>query len=176
MSRIFQQWIFPIMMLAVLSGCANLPGQTRAVNGSWAPSLLMASQTDELLLYYDYQRKQSAPELAREYDKARQSLGQSKSDVNRLRVALLLTLPNTAFHDNATALEMANELLKDTKSTTSGLRGLANLLSVTLTEQQRLTDDLSQKWKDEKKRADGLQDKVEAIKNMEKNLMRRDQH
>ena len=176
MSRVLQHWVLPVMMLVVLSGCANLPGQTHTANGSWAPSLLMASQADELLLYYDYLRKQPASEVAREYDKARQSLAQSKSDTNRLRVALLLALPNTAFHDNATALEMANELLKDTKSTTSAVRGLANLLSVSITEQQRLTDDLSQKWKDEKKRADGLQDKVDAIKNMEKNLMRRDQH
>jgi len=176
MSNTYQRWILLAVTLATLSACASLPGQSHPAKTGWASSLIVTSPADELLLYFDYLRKQPAAELAKEYDKARQSLTQARTDVNRIRLALLLALPNTSFHDTAAALTLVNESLKDTRSPSSGLHGLANLLSASLTEQQRITDDLSQKWKDEQKRADGLQDKVDAIKNMEKNLIRRDHH
>lgn len=176
MSNIFQRWVVAISLVTGLGACSSFSGHLHGTNGGWVSPLMVTSQADELLLYYDNLRKQTSAELSREYDKSRQSMAQNRSDVNRLRVALLLSLPNTAFHDNAAALGLANELLKENKSNSSGVRGLANLLSVSLTEQQRMAEDWSQKWRDEQKRADGLQDKVEAIKNMEKNLMRRDQH
>lgn len=176
MSNIYQRWILPVAALATLSACANLNGVLHPANANWSSSMIVTSQAEELLLYYDYLRKQPAAELAREYDKARQNLAQARTDVNRLRVALLLSLPNTAFHDAAAALALVNEQLKDTKATNSGLHGLASLLAVSLAEQQRITEDMTQKWKDEQKRADGLQEKVEAIKTMEKSLIRRDQH
>lgn len=179
MNRIYRLRILSVVTLATLmSACATLPSQSRSANTGWVPSLIVTSQADELLLYYDYLRKQPPAELAKEYDKARQHLAQTRNDVNRVRVALLLSLPNTPFHDNAAALALVNEMLKDTHSTNTGLHGLASMLSVSLTsltEQQRAIEDLTQKWKDEQKRADGLQGKVDAIKNMEKNLIRRDQ-
>ncbi|ARU31861.1 hypothetical protein CAP31_09360 [Sulfuriferula sp. AH1] len=176
MNRICRPRILSVVTLAMLmSACATLPSQPRSANAAWVPSLIVTSQAEELLLYYDYLRKQQPAELAREYDKARQNLAQTRNDVNRVRVALLLSLPNATFHDNAAALALVNEMLKDTHSTNTGLHGLASLLSASLTEQQRTSEDLTQKWKDEQKRADGLQDKVNAIKNMEKNLIRRDQ-
>lgn len=179
MKRIYRLRILSVAALAmVLSACATSPSQSHSANPGWVPSLIVTSQADELLLYYDYLRKQPSAELVKEYDKARQSLAKSRNDVNRIRAALLLSLPNAPFHDNAAALVLVNEMLKDTRSTNTGLHGLASLLSVSLTaltDQQRATDDMSQKWKDEQKRADELQGKVDAIKNMEKNLIRRDQ-
>ena len=45
--------------------------------------------------YYDSLRKQSPSELVKVYDRVKQNFGQNKSDANRIRLALLLTLPNT---------------------------------------------------------------------------------
>lgn len=129
------------------------------------------------MLYYDHLRKQPATELAKEYDKARQDFAKTRSELNRVKVALLLSLPNAPFHDTLAALNLLNELPKETKDAPSGLRSFANFLGVLLAEQQRAinsADDLSQKLKDEQKRARALQEKVDAIKNMEKNLIRRD--
>ncbi|BBP05061.1 hypothetical protein TPL01_18650 [Sulfuriferula plumbiphila] len=131
------------------------------------------------MLYYDYLHKQPAAELVKEYDKARQSLAQARTDVNRVRVALLLVLPNAPFHDTTAALGLLNELTKETKTASPGLRGLAGMMAMLIAEQQRANnnvEDLSQKLKDEQKRADQLQGKVDGIKNMEKNLIRRDRH
>lgn len=173
MRNLFPRAILLTILVATMSGCASQARHTHA--DTWFPTLLGASQTDELLQDYDAWRKQSPAELTRDYDKARQSLVQTKNNVNRLRVALLLSLPNTSFHDNGAALTLTNEVLKDTKSAGAGLRGLASLLNTSLNEQQKIAEDGSQKLKDEQRRADGLQEKVDAIKKMEKNLIRRDQ-
>jgi cell division septum initiation protein DivIVA len=56
----------------------------------------------------------------------------------------------------------------------NNLQSFRNLLAALLTEQQRLSNHLeetSQKLKEEQKRADTLQHQIDAIKNMEKNLI-----
>lgn len=179
MSDILQRfWILPVIMLTSLAACTNLPTSSSHLPATgWSPSLLVTSQVEELMLYYDFLRKQPGPELIKEYDKARQALTQSKTDVNRMRVALLLSMPNTPFHDTAAALGLLNEVSKETKAPSPSLRGLANMMAMMIAEQQRANnnaDDLSQKLKDEQKRADALQGQVDGIKNMEKNLIRRD--
>lgn len=179
MSDILQRfWIFPVIMSVSLAACTNLPTNPSHLSAKgWSPSLLVTSHVEELMLYYDFLRKQPAPELIKEYDKARQGLAQSKTDVNRVRVALLLSMPNTPFHDTAAALGLLNEVSKETKAPSPSLRGLANMMTMMLAEQQRANnnaDDLSQKLKDEQKRVDALQGQVDGIKNMEKNLIRRD--
>ncbi len=183
MINFFRHSILSVLILATLGACTNFPSQFHTANKGWTPSLIVTSQADELLQYYDFARKLSASELTKEYEKARQNLAQSKVDGNKLRLALLLTLPNTSFKDNATAQTLVNDILKDNKASNPGLHALANLLSASLAEQQEMAQknkdeqkDLTQKWKDEQKRADGLQEKVDAIKSMEKNLIRRDKH
>lgn len=172
MSDILQRfWILPAIMLAFLSACSTLPAAS-SPHAAWSPPLLVTSQVEELMLYYDYLRKQSAVALVKEYDTARQSLAQSRTDMNRIRVALLVALPNAPFHDTAAALGLLNEVSKETKTASPGLRGLASMMAALIAEQQGL----SQKLKEEQKRADALQGQVNAIKNMEKNLIRRDRH
>jgi len=173
-------WLMPAIMLASLAACSNMPASpSHTAADGWSPPLIVTSQVEELMLYYDYLRKQPAAELVKEYDKARQGLAQSKTDANRVRVALLLALPNAPFHDSAAALGLLNELTKETRTTSHSLHGLAGLMAMLIAEQQRASssvDELSQKLKDEQKRADALQEKVDGIKNMEKNLIRRDKH
>lgn len=165
--------VIVIVTVAMLGACTNMP--TRAAASSW-PGTLLGGPADDLLEFYDAVRKQPAAELNKEYEKARQQLAQNKTDLYRMRLALLLTLPNTSFHDDAAAINFLNEVLKDAKKNTASLHGLASLLLSGLTEKQRVVDDLTQKLKIEQKRGDELQVKVDAIKNMEKSMTRRDKH
>ncbi len=136
--------------------------------------LIMTGQIEDLMQYYDSLRKQPAAELARIYDKVKQNFVQNKSDANRARVVLLLILPNTSFRDITSALYLLNEWPRDAKYIT-GLQGFRNLLAPLLSEQQRLNqsiEELSQKLKEEQKRVETMQNQIEAIKSMEKNLIR----
>ncbi|MDQ3186727.1 MAG: dihydrolipoamide acyltransferase [Pseudomonadota bacterium] len=138
--------------------------------------LIVTGQMEDILQYYDALRKQPTGELGRVYDKVKQNFVQNKSDANRARLVLLLILPNTPFRDLTSALYLLNEWPRDAKPTT-GLQSFRNLLAALLAEQQRLNqgiDDLSQKLKEEQKRVETLQNQIEAIKSMEKNLILRE--
>ena len=164
--------IFPVAILALLGGCVAVPENQPAPCP--APSeVIVTGQMDDMMQYYDSLRKQSPSELAKIYDRVKQNFGQNKSDANRIRLALLLTLPNTSFRDVSAALHLLNEWPRDSKHV-NNLQSFRNLLAVLLTEQQRLGNNLeeaSQKLKEEQKRADTLQHQIDAIKSMEKNLI-----
>ncbi|MHB1173945.1 MAG: dihydrolipoamide acyltransferase [Sulfuriferula sp.] len=166
-----------VIMVVSLAACTSFPeNPSHPRAGGWSPPLIVTSQVEELMMYYDFLRKQPLPELVKEYDKARQNLAQAKTDVSRMRVALLLAMPNTPFHDTVAASGLLNEVGRDAKAPPS-MRGLVSMMTMLISEQQRANntaDDLSQKLKDEQKRADTLQTQVDGIKNMEKNLIRRD--
>jgi hypothetical protein len=171
--------ILAVATLALLTACSTLPEvQTPVAPSPSVPpaDLILTGQMEDIMQYYDALRKQPAAELGRVYDKVKQNFVQNKSDANRARLVLLLILPNTSFRDITSALYLLNEWPRDAKPTT-GLQSFRNLLAALLTEQQRLNqtaDELSQKLKEEQKRVETLQNQIEAIKSMEKNLILRE--
>jgi hypothetical protein len=156
----------------MLGGCAILPHAH-----SVAPSqqeVVLTGQMDDMMEFYESLRKLSATELSRVYDKVKQNFVQNKSDANRTRLVLLLIMPNTSFRDVTSALYLLNEWPREAK-TFNYLLSFRNLLAGQLTEQQRLSssaEELSQKLRDEQKRVETMQNQIDAIKSMEKNLLR----
>lgn len=164
--------IFSMAILAFLSGCVAVP-ENQPTPCPPPSEVVVSGQMDDMMQYYDSLKKQSPSELARVYDRVKQNFGQNKSDANRIRLVLLLTLPSTSFRDIPAALHLLNEWPRDSKHA-NNLQSFRNLLAALLTEQQRLSnnlDEASQKLKEEQKRADTLQHQIEAIKSMEKNLI-----
>lgn len=204
MSKPYFRQILLVFGLITLSACSELPYQSFATKGKEVLFLNVPCQADNLLLYYQELRKQSSADLAKEYEKSKLSLAQTRNESNRVRMALLMLLPNTPYYDVSAALALVNEPATDPKSNVSGLGGLTNLLNMFLSEQRGVTEDLLMRLKAEHKRAEALQDKVEvlqrraeefqvkmevvqrraeelqakvdAIKDMEKNIIRREQH
>ena len=175
MLRMGGLWLVPpVAALMFLAACAAIESveSPRAVEPP-PTELVVTGQMDDMMEFYDSIRKQSPAELSRVYDKAKQSFMRNKSDTNRARLVLLLILPNTSFRDVTSAMHLLNEWPKDSKSA-NNLQSFRNLLAGLLAEQQRLShsiEELSQKLKDEQKRAETLQSQIDAIKSMEKNLL-----
>ena len=117
------------------------------------------SDTESLLLYFQHIRKLPGPDAAREHEAARQALSRARTDFNRVRLAMILSLPGMPFTDEARALG-----LLDTVARHQGgkLQGLAVVLSAQLQEQQRLAAS-----------AQGLQQKLDALRSLERNLIER---
>jgi hypothetical protein len=113
------------------------------------------SDSESLLRYFEYVRKLSAAELAKEHDTARQLYARTLSDFNRVRYAMVLSVPGSAFNDDARALEALEPLLKNLEA---ALHNLAFVVSAQIQEQQR---------------GRGLQQKLEALKSLEKSLIER---
>lgn len=171
--------VLPALALALLAACSITPEIRQPValpSPSPSPELIVTGQMDDMMEFYDAVRQQSPAELGRIYDKVKQNFVQNKSGSNRTRLVLLLILPNTSFRDVTSALYLLNEWPRDSESMTN-LQSFRNLLAGLLAEQQRLNhnvEELSQKLKDEQKRAETLQKQIDAIKNMEKNLILRE--
>jgi hypothetical protein len=157
--------------LVSLIGCSAVPEQQPCQCPPMVEPVV-TGQMDDMMQYYESLRKLPAPDLARLHERVRQNFTQNKSDANRLRLALLLTLPQTSFRDIPGAVNLLNEWPRDAKP--NNLQSFRNLLASFLADQQRLStnmEEASQKLKEEQKRADMLQHQIDALKSMEKNLI-----
>jgi hypothetical protein len=165
--------ILPAIVLMFVAACAALPEDQPSIMPA---DPIVTGQMDDMMEFYESLRKQPPAELTRIYDKVKQNFVQNKSDSNRARLVLLLILSHTSFRDITSAVYLLHEWPRDSKPATN-LQSFRNLLASLLAEQQRLThsvEELSQKLKDEQKRVETLQSQIDAIKNMEKNLILRE--
>ena len=146
---------------ALLAGCAILPGIEGQERAPWlqAGSPRPASEAESLLLYSQHLRRLAAADLGKEHETARQAFTQSRSDFNRIRLAMVLALPNTALNDESRALELLDPV---TRNQNGQLQGLANLLVAHLQERKRLDTSMQ-----------GLQQKLDALKSLERSMIER---
>jgi hypothetical protein len=134
-------------------------------------------------------------ELAAELEASREAFENDKSELNRLQLALLLSLPGTGFRDEGAAIALLNPFMKEMKERSragSPLRPLGVLLhtellelrradellqqqSAKLKEEQRRTEALQQKADALQLKSDALQQKLEAILDMEMKMIEREQ-
>jgi hypothetical protein len=122
-------------------------------------SIRQISGAENLLTYFTQLRKLSGPDLAREHDSARQAFGTGRSEFSRVRLAMVVTLPNTPFYDETRALELLDPVWKNSESQ---LSGLAALLVSQIQERKRLDAN-----------AQALQQKLNALKSLERSLIER---
>jgi hypothetical protein len=116
-------------------------------------------ESERLLEYFRQVRKLGGVELGREYEVVRVAYTRSRSDFDRLRFAMVLSLPETALIDETRALELLEPMIRNQNSP---LHGLAILLYTFAQERRRL-----------EKSVQGMQQKLDALKAMERNLIER---
>lgn len=132
-----------------------------------APPSTRADDIERLLVYFEHIRKLPAAELARENESARASFTRSRSDFDRLRLAMLLSVPNTAIADEQRAYELLDPVVKNPASP---LHGLALLMSTHLQERRRLEGSN----RELQQNVQGLQNKLDALMSLERTLIDRD--
>jgi hypothetical protein len=149
------------LMLLLLAGC----GALRGIDAGEDPAAVTdlrgdGTDTGAALAYYARARKLSGAELAREQETARRAYVKSRSDVNRMRYALVLAVPGATAADETRALEAMEPL---TRNAASQLHGLALLVTAFLQEQRRLDV-----------QAQGLQQKLDAMLELERSMTGRE--
>ena len=156
---------YPVALLAacaLLAGCTTAPKVQEAEPEPPAQASeprRLPSDAENLLSYFAQIKKLSAPELAREHDFARQAYGGARSDYNRMRLAMVVSLPNTAFYDEPRALDLLEPLARNPGAQ---LSGLAFLLVSQIQERRRLDANTH-----------ALQQKLDALKSLERSLLER---
>lgn len=152
---------------ALAAGCAPLPTvekdepqrvekQPAVVRPGTVPA---QSDAESLLAYYQQVKGMSGVELSREHETARQAYVRSRTEFNRVRFALMLSLPNTTFSDDGRALELLEPV---SRNFNGQLHGLASLLVAHLQERKRLDSNVQ-----------GLQQKLDALKSLERSMIER---
>ena len=136
-----------------------------------APPVLEPPKVNEeaeeaLALLVDLQKLvlASADEQKRELAAATQALARQKSDAIRLRLGMLQSLPAAGGGDDARALATLEPIVKQGSGPT---RMVAAVLIAQLGERQRAV-------REEKKRAEDLQQKLDALKALERSLLGRE--
>lgn len=150
-----------LLVLLALAGCSALqvamqhdaPAAVEDLRGE-------ATQPGIALAYYSRVRRMSAVELAREQEATRRAYGRTRTDTNRVRHALTLVAGGPAAGDDVRALDLLDPVARNNDS---ALQGLALLMTALLNEQRRL-DGQSQ----------NLQQKLDALLNLERNMTARD--
>ena len=150
------------LLLAALAGCAQL----KAPQNEDRIGVVVkqpAGEAVSLLYYFDYAHGLSAAELAKETERMRLLHARNKSDFHALQYAMLLSLPLGDVHR---AQQLLEPLTRVGRGQSRELRALALLLTTDLAERRRLEDGV--------RKADDLEKKLEALKNIEKSLIQRD--
>ena len=150
---------------AVVGGCALFPAAAPEPD---APLPVSTPATDfmkenaevsALLAYYQDLLDMPADELRREYQAASQSFARDRSELGRLRLALLMCVPGASWRDDAKLLAMLDGAASRKAPPDSPRRHFIVLLQKLVVERQR-----------EHKRADELQQKLDSMLTIERSL------
>ena len=110
-----------------------------------------------------YLGSRSADELRRELTAVTQALARQRSDAHRVRLAVLYTMTRTA-QDDQRALQLLENVAKSGPGSPA-IKQLAVVLQVQVTERVRAV-------REEQQKADAAVQKLEALRAMERSLLR----
>ncbi|HKW37102.1 MAG TPA: hypothetical protein VJO54_04765 [Burkholderiales bacterium] len=154
------------LALAVsLTGCANLwPGVVPAPGGdAHARDERESRQVVELIGYAQRVAGLEADGQQRELNASSQVFSKDRSAYGRVRLALLLSLPGTAFCDEPKAAGLLEPLVQ--KETAAGpMHQFAGLLYTQISERVR-----------EQRRASQYKEQLDALKDVERKIIEREQ-
>jgi hypothetical protein len=134
---------------------------------------------DDTLLFLANLKQKSQADLKTALYQARKDFTDTGSEGARMRLVLLYLHPGTSFHSEAQALQLLEPYVRGDASPLSPYRGIAQLVLANL-EELRRTDAAVQsqalKTKEEQKRADELQRKLDALMDVERAMILKDQN
>jgi hypothetical protein len=130
------------------------------------PPEVSAEEQQMALLLADLQRYGALPneDVRREVTVLTQTLTRQRTDANRVRLAMLYTLARTNPQDDQRAVELLDNVAKS-GSGSPAIKQLAAVLQVQISERVRAV-------RDEQQKADVAIQKLEALRNMERSLLR----
>jgi hypothetical protein len=145
---------------------------TNAATSAAAPPVLPdRDAVASLLAYADRVRGLQGAELAQEITR----LGDAPLPADQLRLAIAVS-QTRQLYDLVRAQELLQRVLTNTGDDARPLQGLARLLAARFAEQRRVEDQLdrqNQQLRDLQRRLDQTQDKLEALKEIERSLSNR---
>jgi len=151
---------YVLALLLALTGCANLWPPTSA--SGEAAQERESRQVVELIGYAQRVAGLGADEQQRELNASSQIFSKDRGAYSRVRLALVLSVPGTAFIDEPKAAGLLEPLVS--KDAAGPMQQFAGLLHVQLAERMR-----------EQRRATQLKEQLDALKDVERKIIEREQ-
>ena len=167
-----------VALILAVAGCTPANTVTRSETIWYYNMDPGRSDTERVARFYERLLTLKGADLASELEHRRADFDREKSELNRLQLALLLSLPTATFRDDNVAIALLAPFVRDKAQESSSLRPLALWLHAQLVELRCADESLQQqtvKLKDEQRRGDVLQQKLDALLNMEKKMIEREQ-
>jgi len=154
-----------IACAAALAACAPAPSLTSApTSPSPTREDRESRQVLELIGYTQRVAALQPDEQQRELNASNQIFSKDRGAYGRVRLALLLSLPGTAFVDDARAVGLLEPLTSAETAASSPMRQFAGLLHAQISERLR-----------EQRRAMQLKEQLDALKDVERKIIEREQ-
>jgi len=151
---------------SLLAGCAAIfsPSPSPQLPGAATRERDESRQVVALIDYTHIVARLLPEEQQRELNASSQMFSKDRSDYARVRLALLLALPGTAFGDESKAASMLEPLAGAAPQSPGPLRQFAGLLYAQVSERLR-----------EQRRATQLKEQLDALKAIERKIIEREQ-
>lgn len=168
-----------LLPLLLLAACAR-PDAGRlvvAADVSCPPPPEVALGEHDMLHYYRCLSTLPPTRLAAEYAAVNAHFQQSKSGADRVKLAMLQSIPDTAPYNPASALHLLAAAPQGGEGVPAGLSDLADMLGAALQRQQAADQKVQNLQKDlaaEKSHADALQLKIDSVKDLERTMTQKD--
>lgn len=138
----------------------------------------ITSGADELLQYYAGLRTRSTAALKLELDDVKKEFAATGQEAARLKLAMLYQLPHSPLRNENQSAQLLEPYTRGDVRSLGPLRGVAQMLLAAIDQSRRQETALQAqiaKVKDEQKRADELQRKLDALKDVERAMIQKDQ-
>lgn len=155
----------PTMIAQVGPGAVPAPATPEAAEPQPPAPAVSEEQQQTMALLLDLTRfsSESSDELRRELSAATQSLNRARTEPNRIRVAVLLTLPGAGPTDDARAIA----LLESVSGKTPGASPMKQLAAVLLVQVYERVRGVTE----ERKRSAAAQEKLDQLRAVERSLL-----
>lgn len=159
------QAVGPIVAQATPVPQPVLPGQANPAASEPTPSPVNEDEQQTIALLVELQRftGESNEELRRELVAAIQALNRSRTEPNRIRAAILLTLPGAGPPDDARAIALLESVSGKTPGA-SPMKQLAAVLLAQISERMR-------GMAEERKKSAAAQEKLDQLRAVERSLL-----
>lgn len=136
------------------------------------------SESAALLDYYANLRTKTAAGQRQELDELRREFAAGSAEAVRIKLAMVYLLPGAAIRNEGQAAQLLDPYARGDSRADSPFRGIAQLLLAHLDQSRRLeagTQAQAAKLREEQKRSEELQRKLDALKEVERAMILKDQ-
>lgn len=142
------------------------------------PVAQLSSELEDLMNYYAGLRTRTPAALKQDLEDAKKDFSTNGSESARVKLALLYTLPNAPFRNEALAAQLLESYQRGEGRGSGRLRGLAQVILAGLEMNRRgeaASLAMASRLRDEQKRTEELQRKLDALKDVERAMIQKDQ-